>query len=226
MFKMATPADHNERETMFCEKCGREVKDDAVFCSKCGQRFKADEDGTPDASVAATAAKHRSPWPILFVVILLAILASGGVFLSVTNQKAAAAKADEQTAAAKAEAKAEAKDAVDGVGKINAAVGVGVTYQTYMTQLSDAAAAVEAYQPSDTAGVSIRDSLAKAVKYSAVAGDAWNDDIQDEFTSSTYKSDPELALGTGYVSVDDVRQAAWLVAGTAYDEAKTAISAY
>lgn len=212
---------------MFCGKCGTELTGDAVFCSKCGQRTKAGEDATEMADSAAAGKRFRSPWAVLFVVIVLAILVAGSVLWVVSRQNAARAEQQAKTAAAQAKALAEAKEAVDGVGKINAAVGVGVTYQNYMSLLSEAAAAGEAYQPKDGKGIGIKADLAKAVRYYSLAGTVWNDDIQGNFYGDTYKADSELRLRQEiYLTADRVRQAAWSVAGVSFDKARTALATY
>jgi hypothetical protein len=118
--------------------------------------------------------------------------------------------------------------AVDSVGKVDSAIRAGVSSDDYASMLSSAAAAVDSYRPADAAGTSVKRSLAKALLYYRAAREAWELDLasawwdgQDKaaYWKPTY---PELDLGGAVsgVTAQQVRAAAWAVAGGAYAQAK------
>ena len=205
---------------MFCDKCGIKLNENAVFCSICGHRVQATGDYPSRESVKAPSQRSRPQWTVLLSILTVFVLISGGVYWFISNQKAMQVKT---------EAQAAAKNAVDVVGRLNSALGVGVVYKNYMTILSEAAAAIEAYQPNDAIGARIRDDLTKAVRYYAVAGDVWGKDIQGEFDLYNYMKIPEIVfynISILDVRAEDVRQIALKVAGEAHDRAKMLVINY
>lgn len=180
----------------------------------------------PAAPVTATRSKTKTGLVVGLLIGALLLCGVGGVVaVWYTRTQKAASAADA------AAAKAEADKAIEAVGKINAAVGVGVNYQNYGPLLNEAAAGVEVFQPEDATGSQIRADLARAVLYYQAGREAWYADIQDEVVdvASWRVQYPEVHFSSDEgdkVLGDTARQAAWVIAGAAYDQAKQVAAAY
>ncbi|MCQ2522555.1 MAG: zinc ribbon domain-containing protein [Lachnospiraceae bacterium] len=66
---------------MYCEKCGREIGNDANFCDGCGHKIKQTGGGSimPEQSVtnvvmANNAARRKGPHPAIIIVIILVVI--------------------------------------------------------------------------------------------------------------------------------------------------------
>jgi uncharacterized protein (UPF0333 family) len=161
--------------------------------------------------------KHRSPW-LIIVLIVLCIGAGAYYFMQVNNETP--------------ENKATAKKAVEAVGRLDAAIGIGINFLDYTRLLQDAAAAIENYNPSQAIGKSTKASLVKAVRYYKAAHEAWHASINERWIDENMDSPshwvdyPELNIpSSGPVPYSsELRQRAWTVAGKAYRDAKTAAS--
>ena len=55
-----------------CPKCGKELPDDARFCMDCGYTLDKQE---------SNGLLNNFPLPTLFIVLIVAILVIGGVFI-------------------------------------------------------------------------------------------------------------------------------------------------
>jgi hypothetical protein len=173
------------------------------------------------------SARRKPPWLPLFGVVLLALVIGGGVLLYLNQQTQARAEAQAQRVD-------RATKVIEAVGQLDAAVGVGVNLQDYSRKLVDAAGALEAYKPDDPTGQRIRASLQKSLAYHQCAREVWQEDIEDDLGFQFFAADapvirdllekyPELSLPSSG-DVDTVRQAAWVVAGSAYENAKKALA--
>ena len=117
--------------------------------------------------------------------------------------------------------------ALDSVGRIDAALRTGVDFRDYSALLDTATAAVSAFRPADAPGARLKAALAKALLYDGAAREAWDLDLGSAWWGGQDKpaywtgAYPDLRLPSGGVSVtaDQVRQAAWVVAGRAYADA-------
>jgi len=116
--------------------------------------------------------------------------------------------------ASRTKALAAAARVVQPFRKLDSALDVGVDFQEYGRLVRDAQFALDSYHPQDETGLDVAAHLREAAEAYRVANEAWNDDIQDEFVGEASLWNgmcPALKLPTGYVTPDDVRQAAWVV---------------
>lgn len=233
-----------------CPDCGHKVSDLAVSCPECGRPVATMPKSTPSeirlpkglktelqggeeilvsdgptrSTRRATSRPRRFPWVSLFLVIVIALLVSGVALFRMNRHS------QERTYRA-----AAASKAIETVGKIRASLDVGINFQSYSARLQDAAAAVSLYEPEDEIGTTIKQSLEKAVRYYKAGNDAWNADIQSSWGIKSrawywLRDYPELELGVSSegedVDAEHVRQAAWVVAGEAYEKARQTATAY
>jgi hypothetical protein len=69
---------------MICRNCKTEIADNALICYRCG-RATTDPRVTPPSEGSIFAHRRRSRWPIILVVVIVAILAAawfllGGIY--------------------------------------------------------------------------------------------------------------------------------------------------
>ena len=123
--------------------------------------------------------------------------------------------------------------ALASVGSVDAALKTGVDFGDYSALLATASADVAAYRPTDAKGAEVKKALAKAIVYYGAASEAWDADLASSwwsgedvplFWKNKYRELDFSAAGS-HVTPDQVRQAAWIVAGKAYAQARNAAGA-
>jgi len=207
---------------LFCEACGNDVAAGARFCSYCGtQRGEAVPENFKVSSTVNT--QHESAWKTLCIIIGIGLFIASIAFFRYRQFDNTAANL------------AASKPAIETVGKLDAAIGVGINFLDYTRRLQDAAAAVDTFEPSDGTGKKVKDFLSKAVLYYKAAHEAWNASVNSNWIydgmnlpSHWVGKYPDLNISfTGSVPyMDELRQRAWNVAGKAYREAKSTAATY
>jgi hypothetical protein len=66
---------------MKCRNCNTEIADNALICYRCG-RATTDPKVKPPTEGSIFAHRRRSRWPVILVIVILAILAAAWLLLS------------------------------------------------------------------------------------------------------------------------------------------------
>jgi hypothetical protein len=69
------------RKTMFCKKCGREIKSGAKFCSRCGYQFVGNEVSSPPTKTRTVKKKSRVSVfiDLLVMLVIIAVIVVAGI---------------------------------------------------------------------------------------------------------------------------------------------------
>lgn len=223
-----------------CVECGNELDSGAKFCSACGAAQPVSDVDT--RSEAAASGEHVTPANVrdrrrttMVITAILVLVLLGGLGFSMkvqADRKAAAVSAAKEKAAALSAAKAEASEALASVEKCESAVQVGVTLNDLSSMATEARSDVAAFNRSDSSKLLPRFSrslTAASDAYVASCGQ-WFTDNESAMKRYEAATDAWIKSGVGdSPDLDDFKddsayQQSWSDAGTALEDARTALT--